>query len=149
MIIAAEKSDAELLTKIALISKGFWGYSDKLIQGWRNDLTVSPEMISSMNVFKFIDIKKVTAGFYILNQPEETSIELEFLFILPRYIGKGTGKELIHHAFEIAKNFNCKSMNVLADPYAEYFYKSQGFITINKKESSVKGRFLPVMTKLL
>lgn len=146
MIIPAEKSDAKLLTEIALSSKAFWGYADDLIENWRNDLTVSFEMITSMNVFKYMADKEV-AGFYILNQPKKKSIELEFLFILPKYIGKGIGKKLIEHSFTRAKEFSCKKMTVLADPNAETFYESQGFITIDKKESSIKNRFLPIMEK--
>ena len=99
-----------------------------------------------MIVYKFISDDKII-GFYILNQPEEQSIELEFLFVLPDFIGKGIGNELIQHAFEKAKEMDCKQVTLLADPNAVSFYGSKGFTVIDKKESSIAGRFLPLMQK--
>lgn len=148
MILSADISDKNILTEIALLSKAYWGYSSNLLKSWQDDLTVTSEMISTMNVFKFVVDKKI-AGFYILNQPKNTSIELEFLFVNPNFIGKGIGKQLLTHAIEFAQKLNCKSVQVLSDPNAEKFYQYFGFNTINKKESSVKGRFLPVLKKTL
>lgn len=34
MIVKATVADAKVLTKIALQSKAFWGYSDELIESW-------------------------------------------------------------------------------------------------------------------
>ena len=51
MIVPAEITDAKQLTKIALQSKAFWGYSDELIANWKDDLTVTLKMIRKCNVF--------------------------------------------------------------------------------------------------
>lgn len=146
MIISAIASDAKRLTKIALKAKSFWGYSDTLIESWRQDLTVPEKMIQEMIVNKYVQDDKIV-GFYILNQPQKKAIELEFLFVLPKFIGKGIGKELLLHSFEKAKSFNCTEMTLLADPNAKDFYQSKGFKIIDEKESSISDRFLPVMKK--
>jgi N-acetylglutamate synthase-like GNAT family acetyltransferase len=146
MIISANTSDAKILTEIALKSKSFWGYSNEILQGWIEDLTVSKRIIQEMMVYKIISDDK-PVGFYILNQPKKQSIELEFLFVLPDFIGKGIGNQLIHHAFKKAKELKCKQVIVLADPNAVSFYEAKGFIIIDKKESSISGRFLPLMQK--
>ncbi len=146
MILKAELSDVKKLTEIALISKAFWGYSKELIESWRNDLTISSSMISDCFVYKFI-VDDTIAGFYVLNQVKENSIELEMLFVLPEFMGKRIGKQLLHHSFEKAKKHKVKSMTLLADPNAVPFYASQGLYKIDKKESSIVGRFLPVMQK--
>lgn len=146
MILNATISDATKLTEIALKSKAFWGYSDALISSWKEDLTVSEKMISEMIVCKFLKNDEVV-GFYILNQPIEKSIELEFLFVLPDFIGEGIGNTLIHHAFKNAQKLNCKQVMVLSDPNAFPFYKSKGFYETDKKESAISGRFLPIMQK--
>ena len=146
MILPAEISDGNVLTELALTSKSFWGYNKDLVESWRTDLTVAPEMISERMVFKFLD-NQMLAGFYMLNPPKENLIELEMLFVLPEFIGKGIGEKLLLNAVEQAKSLNAISMTLLADPNAEEFYKSQGFIAVDKKESSVKNRFLPVMQK--
>jgi N-acetylglutamate synthase-like GNAT family acetyltransferase len=146
MIVLADFSDAKLLTEIALKSKAFWGYSDELIESWRNDLTITSKMISDCEVFKFLVDTKII-GFYVLNPPENNALELEMLFILPEFIGNGIGKQLLLHSFENAKLQEAKSITLLADPNAIPFYNSQGFYEIDKKESSIVGRFLPVMKK--
>ncbi len=146
MIIKATIQDSELLTNIALNSKAHWGYSNELIESWRNDLTVSSKMIEEMIVFK-ITINNHIAGFYVLNPPKENSIELEMLFILPEFIGQGIGKKLLEHSIKKSKELKTNSMTLLADPNAVPFYKSQGFVIIDKKESSIPNRFLPIMQK--
>ncbi|WBX70890.1 GNAT family N-acetyltransferase [Tenacibaculum retecalamus] len=144
MIQIASTKDIELLTNIALLSKAYWGYPNELIESWRSDLTVTPKMIEDAFVYKFVQNNKI-AGFYILNQPIKNNIELEMLFILPEFIGKGIGKRLLLHAFEKARKLNINKLTLLADPNAVDFYKSQGFIIIDKKESTIPNRFLPIM----
>ncbi|MCF2875466.1 MULTISPECIES: GNAT family N-acetyltransferase [unclassified Tenacibaculum] len=144
MIEKANIKDAKLLTNIALISKAYWGYNEELINSWKDDLTVTPKMIEEMMVYKFISNQK-TIGFYILNQPKNNSIELEFLFVHPDAIGQKIGKQLLSHAIEKSNNLNIETMTLLADPNAQPFYESQGFISTEKKESSIPNRFLPLM----
>lgn len=146
MIVSVDESDAQILTEIALKSKSFWGYSNELLESWRNDLTVTSTMISNCAIFKFL-VDDHIVGFYILNPPKEKSIELEMLFVLPEFIGKGIGKQLLQHSFEKALKLNVNSMTLLADPNAVPFYESRGFYEIDKKESAIPGRFLPVLQK--
>ena len=146
MIVVADVSDAKLLTEIALKSKAFWGYSDELIKSWREDLTITSKMIFNCEVYKFMVATKVV-GFYVLNPPKNNSITLEMLFVLPKFIGNQIGKQLLLHSFEKAKIKEAKNMTLLADPNAVPFYNSQGFYEIDRKESSIAGRFLPVMKK--
>lgn len=146
MIISAIKNDAQKLTQIALLSKAHWGYTREQIQSWTEDLTVTPKMIEEMIVFKFISNKQIV-GFYILNQPNNDTIELEFLFVHPKAIGKKIGKQLLTHAIQQASELNLTSVTLLSDPNAQSFYESQGFIYNGKKESTIPNRFLPLMKK--
>lgn len=146
MLIKAGSSEVTELTNIALESKAYWGYSNELIESWRSDLTVTSEMFETCSIFKFCEGNRI-AGFYILNPPEGDLVELEMLFVLPKFIGKGIGKQLMKHAFKEGTKLNVKSMTLLADPNAVDFYKSQGFYQIDQKESSIPNRFLPVMQK--
>jgi len=146
MIVKAEEIDATKLTEIAINSKSHWGYSLDLIKSWETDLTITSKMIDEFEVYKFL-IDKSIVGFYVLSYPKKSVSELEFLFIEQVFIGKGIGKNLLQHAFKIAKKNKTHFMLVLSDPNAEAFYSKFGFVTINKKESSVKNRFLPFMQK--
>lgn len=146
MIIKSEIEDSGLLTNIALTSKAYWGYSKEQVEGWRDDLTITSKMIEEMIIYKFIANHK-TAGFYALNLPKKTSIQLEMLFVLPEFIGKGIGKKLLYHSLKKSEELNVISMTLLADPNAVDFYKSQGFKIIDKEESSIPNRFLPIMQR--
>ena len=146
MIVKANISDTKLLSEIAMISKSFWGYTKQQLDSWVDDLTVSEKLILETHTFNFLVEDKIV-GFYILNQPQNNNCELEMLFVLPNFIGKGIGKQLLQHAFKKAKNLNVKTVALLADPNSVAFYTFQGFKIIDKKESSIAGRFLPIMQK--
>ncbi|WP_258848489.1 GNAT family N-acetyltransferase [Polaribacter sp. WD7] len=103
-------------------------------------------MISESYIFKFL-VDDTIVSFYFLNPLIEKSIELEMLFVLPAFIGKGIGKQLLIHAFQKARTLKASTMTLLADPNAVLSYNSQGFYPIDNKESSIIGCFLPVMQK--
>jgi len=145
MIVKAFTSDAEEITQVALTSKAYWGYSAAQIDIWTDELTVSPSMIEERHVYIYKENCSI-AGFYVLNRPIGNLVELEFLFVLPQYIGKGLGKKLLGHAIALAKQTTyCEAMMLYADPNAEPFYLRNGFHTIDHKESSVFGRLMPKM----
>lgn len=146
MIVSATTSDAKLLTEIAVQSKGFWGYSKELLSSWKEELTVTETIISKMIVFKYL-INNQIIGFYILQIINPQKAELEFLFIAPKFIGKGIGSQLLKHATIKANELKIVSLFVLSDPNAVAFYKNNGFVTVAKKQSTIAGRFLPVMQK--
>ena len=146
MITKAIISDAKILTEIALKSKAYWGYSSELITSWRTDLTVTSKTIQTCTVYKFM-VEDVAIGFYVLNTPKEAVIKIEMLFVLPFFIGTGKGKKLLAHAVKKAKISNAKTVELVADPNAIPFYKSQGFLEKNKIGSAISGRFLSLMQK--
>lgn len=144
MILKAQIQDADLLTKIALSSKAYWGYSKDQIKKWKNDLTVTPKMFNDSNIYKF-QINKTTAGFYVLYRANIRTSFLDFLFVSPNFINQGIGSKLLEHAKDYCRKESCVVLNVLSDPNSEAFYLKHGFKVIDKQESSIKGRFLPKM----
>ncbi|WP_435414594.1 GNAT family N-acetyltransferase [Polaribacter aestuariivivens] len=144
MIVKAVLSDANKLTEIAINSKAFWGYSDELIESWREDLTVTPKMFQDFNIYKYI-VDTEIAGFYILYRANIRTSFLEFLFVSPKFINQGIGKQLLDHAIKYCIGGSSAILNVLSDPNAEAFYAKHGFKVIGRRESSIKGRLLPEM----
>ncbi len=144
MIVAADVSDAKMLTEIALKSKSYWGYSKADVESWREDLTITSKMFEDWNVYKYL-IDSEIAGFYILNRANIRTSFLEFLFVSPKFIGNGIGKELLNHACDYCKTGSCAVLNVLSDPNAEPFYAKYGFKVVANIESSIPGRLLPEM----
>ncbi|MGG6229300.1 GNAT family N-acetyltransferase [Tenacibaculum sp. SDUM215027] len=144
MIVKAQTQDANLLTEIALSSKAHWGYSKDQIKKWKNELTVTSKMFNDWNVYKYVIDNKI-AGFYILNRANIRTSFLEFLFVSPNFINQGIGSKLLEHAKDYCRRGSCTVLNVLSDPNSESFYLKHGFKVIHKRESSIKGRFLPEM----
>jgi N-acetylglutamate synthase-like GNAT family acetyltransferase len=144
MIVNAVLIDADILTEIALKSKGYWEYTDEQLESWREDLTVFPEMFQKYKICKYL-IDDQIAGFYILEEIDQKTSNLKFLFISPDFIKRGVGYQLLQHAVASSKKQNHHVMQVLSDPNAESFYAKHGFKVYAQMESSVPGRFLPEM----
>ncbi len=144
----AQIDDHIILSKITYLGKAFWGYDKELLDKWKEDLTITPDYIIKNNVFKLISDGKII-GYYSFLKLENNILKLDFLFILPEYIGSGIGKLLMTDFIDKAKNLNIEKIILDADPNAEKFYSKFGFQTYNKLESSVKNRFLPQMQLIL
>ena len=144
MIRCAQVSEASELTEIAKFSKAYWGYSKELLESWEKELTVTERIIKETQNFVYIYQDKII-GFYVLKVLSKHMLELEFLFVMPEFIGKGIGKNLLNHVIESAKNSRAKFIQVLSDPNASKFYSANGFVAISWKESTISGRFLPIM----
>jgi ribosomal protein S18 acetylase RimI-like enzyme len=145
-IIKANITDGNALTVLTLKSKAYWGYTDDQIESWKDDLTISSDYVSNNQVFKLVADDKLV-GFYAFLPETNTKVALNFLFVAPEFIGKGFGKILMNDFLERIKKLQYKTVTLVADPNAEAFYKSAGFNVTEKLESSIEGRFLPVMEK--
>lgn len=140
----ANKIDAEKLTDLTIRSKNYWNYGDSQIAEWRNELTITPKYINDNQVYKLMENDELI-GFYAFQPENENTVKLNFLFIEPKYIGKGNGKILITNFLKRVKETDYKKVTLDADPNAEKFYKKIGFKVVGKLKSSIKDRFLPIM----
>ena len=126
---AARPEEAALLSALAFRSKQYWDYSDEFMENCRQELTYSPEELAQG--FAYVaEQKKEIAGFYVLTSIDDEQIELEALFIEPKYIHQGFGRLLMRHAMQQAFDAGYKSMIIQSDPYAENFYYSAGAVKI-------------------
>ena len=92
-----KKSTSELhvkLTEISLISKKYWNYSDEWMEIWKDDLTITENFITNNYVYHLENDANEIVGFYAFVK-FDNYIELDSLFVLPEYIGKGFGNLLI------------------------------------------------------
>ena len=148
MIVAAQLLDAKKLTEIALQSKAYWGYSAVQIESWKEELTITPKMFEDHIIYKYLIDAEIT-GFYILEKRRPRTVFFAFLFVSPKYIQQGLGKQLVAHAIEYSRKNKYNLLKVLSDPNAAGFYKKYGFKIISQKQSSIAGRFLPEMELIL
>lgn len=143
-ICRAQPADAEALTGITKSSKAFWGYSKSQLELWAGELTITPAYIKEFLVFKLVSTDVVLA-YISLHPGEDGRYKLENLFVLPTYIGKGFGKQLLEHARQQCTALGARLLWLESDPHATAFYLKQGFTVTGQRESSIPGRFLPIM----
>ena len=91
-------------------------------------------------------IQQELVGFYTLENLADTRIELGALFVEPKYIGQGIGKQLMDRAKIHATQLGAHTMTIQGDPHALEFYHVAGASIIGELESgSIPGRFLPLL----
>jgi GNAT superfamily N-acetyltransferase len=142
-IIRAIPSNADALTRIAHAAKRHWGYPEKWITLWRDDLTLTPDFISNNAVFEAKRGEELI-GFYALTFEDEKA-ELEHLWVRPDHIGQGAGRRLFEHAVSRAASMKAVVIEIASDPNAEGFYLKMGARRIGEIVSTIEGsrRALP------
>ena len=141
----AAAEEAEALTKIAHDAKRHWGYPERWIKHWQQDLTISPEFITSNDVY-VAECDRELSGFYALVVRRDKA-ELEHMWVAPAHIGQGVGKELFVHAMQTAAGQNVDEVEICSDPHAEGFYRKMGAEKFGEYVSQLEGqpRVLPRM----
>jgi GNAT superfamily N-acetyltransferase len=153
MIRTANISDHSVLTDIAFAAKKTWNYPSEFIELWQDELTITPEYITTNTVFVF-EIENQIAGFISLIKIEkdktmrtifiEKGYWMDHLFIHPKYQKMGIGKQLTEHLLKFGERKNIKSLYIFVDPNAVGFYKKIGAEFIRNSDSSIPMRQLPV-----
>jgi N-acetylglutamate synthase-like GNAT family acetyltransferase len=138
------RTDAKDLTELTIRSKSHWNYGEKQVEKWREELTITEKYIDENQIYKLM-IGTLMIGFYAYQSENITDIKLNYLFVEPKYIGKGYGKILMLDFLKRIENSEFERVILDADPNAENFYSNLGFRIIGKLKSSIKDRFLPIM----
>ncbi|WP_328990949.1 GNAT family N-acetyltransferase [Kribbella sp. NBC_01245] len=137
VIRAARPDEAEVLSALAVRSKGHWGYDEAFLASCRVELAVRPEQCDGVHlqVAAAPDLR----GFYLLEPGE-----LSALFVDPAAIGQGVGSALLAHAVATARDLGWHELTIDSDPYAEPFYLHHGARRVDTTPSnSIPGRLLP------
>ena len=131
------------LTAIAHEAKSYWGYPEHWIKHWQDELTISPDFVNANEVYVFESDGEVR-GFYGLVIRNDKA-ELEHLWVAPKHIGTGVGKELFIHAMQRAAGQNISEVQLSADPNAEGFYQKMGAHRIGEVRADMdeKPRSIP------
>ena len=137
--------DAEVLTRIAFAAKRYWGYPERWIRHWSESLTITPEFVRDNEVYAAISGGE-SFGFYALTGTG-CELELEHLWVLPAWIGSGTGRLLFEHAMDRAASRGANLVEIEADPNAEGFYLRMGARHVGENVYDIEGhrRALPRM----
>ena len=136
--------DLAILNEISVRSKKHWRYPDEWVERWLDDLHLKEYDFKNQYIL-IIEIDRQIVGFCSISK-EDNYFEILHLWLLPDYIGKGYGRQLLNNAIEMFVPEN-SLIKVEAEPNAEDFYQKNGFATVGKRESYPPGRFLPLMEK--
>ena len=139
----AGAADAPELSEIAYAAKRYWGYSEELLQLWRDDLTVTADFIASHPVHLAVSDGDV-AGFYALSFEGEIA-ELEHLWVYPPHMGGNVGRSLFQHALDAAREGGALTLRIASEPNAEGFYLRMGARLVGRVPSRPAGRELPLL----
>ena len=142
----ATTNDVATLTQIAHDAKRYWGYPEHWIKHWESELTISNDFVNENDVYVMAGDDEVR-GFYALVVRNDKA-ELEHLWVAPKHIGTGVGKELFLHAMRRAAGRNVSDVEISADPNAEGFYKKMGAHRIGDVQADMddKPRTIPRMS---
>jgi N-acetylglutamate synthase-like GNAT family acetyltransferase len=141
----AKPDEANALTKIAHAAKRHWGYPERWIEHWRNELTITPQCIEENEMFVAVAGEEIVGCCALV--VDDSNAEIEHMWIQPQHMGSGVGRALFLHAKERAEDLNLTSLELSADPNAEGFYQRMGATRIGEVHSEIDGqpRILPRM----
>ena len=143
----ARRTEAPLLSDLALRSKRHWGYDDDFMDRCRPQLMVDPDQITRGRVTLVEDEADGSVmGFYALAGATDEDAEISMLFVDPPWIGKGLGAELVKHACLSAQHLGWSAVRIEADPFAVPFYEHMGAVRIGVVPSElIPDRALPLL----
>jgi len=141
-IVSASPKDTKLLADLEIRSESYWGYGTDFMDKFKEIYVITEEFILNNPTYILKDDEKII-GFYglLLNDDE---VSLEYLFIEPKYIGKGYGKMLWNHALEECKKLGIKEFTIITSPDARAFYLRLGATIYTEVDSLIsKGNKTP------
>ncbi|QXD13687.1 GNAT family N-acetyltransferase [Rhodocaloribacter litoris] len=139
----ARSDEARRLTEIAFAAKGSWGYDERLMRLWADELTVTPEFIMTHPVYCAVSKGEVVGFYALIGEGEE--YELDHIWVEPESMGMGIGRVLFEHAVGIIAQLGGSTLKIVADPHAEGFYRRMGAVPVGSVPSRPEGRMLPVL----
>jgi GNAT superfamily N-acetyltransferase len=142
----ARIEEAAALSELCIRSKAVWGYDEAFMALARVVLEVSPEQIAAGDVWVATAENRSVAGVVVLgSSAEPDTLDLDKLFVEPRWIRTGVGRALIAHAIDEARRRGAKRLTILSDPYAAGFYERSGGRRIGEAPSdAIPGRSVPL-----
>ncbi|MDW3195153.1 MAG: GNAT family N-acetyltransferase [Cytophagales bacterium] len=143
-ISEATYSIAHSLTELTIRSKAHWGYSPEQMEAWRADLTISEDYVAQNHVFALKDQQQIL-GYYSFFEESSAVVKLDNLFIDPDFMGQGFGGKLMDDFIQKVEIMGFEKVTLDADPNARTFYLKYGFRIAGRLETSIPGRYLPVM----
>jgi predicted N-acetyltransferase YhbS len=142
----ARVDEAPALSELCVRSKASWGYDEAFMALARAVLQVRPEQIAAGDVWVATGAAGEVVGMVALGPSEQpNTLDLDKLFVEPRWIRTGAGRALMAHAIDEARRRGAKRLTILADPNAAGFYERNGARRIGEAPSdAIPERSVPL-----
>lgn len=142
----ARVEEATLLSQLCIRSKAVWGYDEAFMVLARPTLEVRPQQIELGDVWVATAADGSVAGVVALAPGEQTNtLDLDKLFVEPKWIRTGVGHALLAYAIIEARRRGAARLTILSDPYAAGFYERHGARLIGEAPSdAIPGRSVPL-----
>ena len=104
------------------------------------------DQVATGNVWVAIGADGEVVGMVALGPGERSdTLDLDKLFVEPRWIRTGVGRILLSYAVSEARRRGAGRLTILADPYAAGFYERNGARLIGQAPSdAIPGRSVPL-----
>ena len=154
MIRRAPETNAAILTTLSFASKRYWGYPDSYIDRWAPELTIDEDYTRDNDVFVYEDHQEIVGYYAIVDLREDVVVSgvklaqgfwLEHMFVAPRHIGRGIGRQLFAHLRQRCRMRGIDALGILADPNAREFYAHMGCEYVGEYPSTIKDRTTPFL----
>ena len=154
MIRRALESDAAMLTALSFASKRHWGYPDAYFDRWAPELTIDEDYIRANDVLVYEDNQTIVGYYAIVELREDVMVSgvkrakgfwLEHMFVAPRHIGRGIGRQLFAHLRQRCRVRGINVLGILSDPNARGFYARMGCRYVGEYPSTIEDRTTPFL----
>jgi ribosomal protein S18 acetylase RimI-like enzyme len=139
----ANGNDVETLSAIAILAKAHWGYPSSWLKLWEESLTVTLEQVQNNTIF-VCELQGEIVGFIGISA-EANRAEIEHLWVLPEFMGRGIGRALFKHALEWCRANAIDKLKVVSEPNAQGFYQALGGKVVGEESLIPQPRVLPVL----
>ena len=112
----ARAEDDQVLSALARHAKAHWGYPNRALARWRDDLTVTRASIAARPTVVG-EVDGAVVGFFQLCL-DGADAALEHLWVLPGQMGRGIGRALLQRALDDTRAAGRARLCIDADPHA-------------------------------
>ena len=134
----ARPQEAERLSRIAQAAKAALGYSAELLESWRAELTIDPDLLQRQTVW-VLECEGGVQGFFSLHAFRD-SATLSHLWVDPPAQRRGFGSMLLRMALQLAAAGRAQTLQVDAEPSAETFYQRHGLQKVGEIAAPIPGQ---------
>jgi len=133
----ARAAEAERLSHIAHAAKAALGYSPELIEAWREELTIVPELLQRHTVW-VLECEGAVQGFFSIHA-SAGGAALAHLWVDPPAQRRGFGGMLLRQALQLVRVSRLAFLQVDAEPSAEAFYQRHGLKKVGEVAAPIAG----------